>query len=148
MMAAMSSDGTDSGRDDRERTARAYFDASGASHGEAVAALMTEGIVWWVPQSAATRNNIPRPLAGRQLLVDTFWRGARYRDRHWTVHRVMVDGDMVSVQASMRATMVEGGASYDNDYVYLFRFEGSKIAEAWEYLDTAYFFDRRAAGGA
>jgi ketosteroid isomerase-like protein len=83
---------------------------------------------------------------GRQLLIDTFWRAARYRPgtRHWTIERVMVAGDMVAVQASLQAVMAEG-ADYDNDYVYLFRFEGPLIAEVWEYLDTAYFFEQRAS---
>ena len=130
--------------DDREASARAYFAASEAADGDAVGRLVTDGIVWWVPQSAAARNEIPRPLAGRQSLIDTFWRGARYRHgtRQWTIHRAIADGDMVAVQASMKAVMTEG-ASYDNDYVYLFRFEGPLIAEVWEYLDTAYFFERR-----
>ena len=47
----------------------------------------------------------------------------------------------------MQAVMAEG-ASYDNDYVYLFRFDGPKIAEVWEYLDTAYFFERRDTSSA
>ena len=127
---------------EHEHAARAYFAASEAADGEAVGRLVTDDVVWWVPQTAAARNKIPRPLAGRQLLIDTFWRGARYRERHWTIHRVIAAGDMVAVQASMRGLMAEG-TSYDNDYVYLFRFAGPKIVEVWEYLDTAYFFERR-----
>jgi ketosteroid isomerase-like protein len=136
--------------EDRERTVRAYYAASEAADGEAVGALMTDDVVWWVPQSAASRNGIPRPLVGRRLLVETFWRGARYRHgtRRWTIDRVLVDGELVAVQASLNAVMSEG-ADYDNQYVYLFRFEGPRIAEVWEYLDTAYFFERRdaVAGG-
>jgi len=145
-MAAVNATTAGTQADDRERAARAYFAASEAADGDAVGALVTDGIRWWVPQSAAARNDIPRPVVGRQTLIDTFWRGARYRHgtRHWTIDRVMVGGDMVAVQASMKAVMTEG-ADYDNDYVYLFRFEGPKIAEVWEHLDTAYFFERRAS---
>jgi ketosteroid isomerase-like protein len=149
-MVAMDETATGAAPQDRERTARAYFAASEAGDGEAVGALVTEGIVWWVPQSAAARNGISRPLVGRRTLVDTFWGTARYRagTRRWRIDRIMVDGDMVSVQASLQAVMAEG-ADYANDYVYLFRFDGAEVAEVWEYLDTAYFFERResAPGG-
>jgi ketosteroid isomerase-like protein len=149
-MAAVNGTMAGTGADDRERAARAYFAASEAADGDAVGALVTDEVTWWVPQSAAARNGIPRPVVGRQALIDTFWRGARYRHgtRRWTIDRVLVAGDMVAVQASMQAVLTEG-ADYDNDYVYLFRFEGPAIAEVWEHLDTAYFFDRRdsATGG-
>ena len=98
----------------------------------------TSGVVAW---EQIIEGN-PEYEQGRQLLIDTFWRGARYSERHWTIHRVIAAGDMVAVQASMQGRLNEG-ASYDNDYVYLFRFAGPKIVEVWEYLDTAYFFERR-----
>jgi hypothetical protein len=133
--------------DRQEQAVRAYYAASEASDGEAVGALVTDGVKWWVPQSAAAQG-IPRPVVGRDQLIEHFWGTARYRvgSRTWTIERLITSGDCVAAQATMTATMA-GGAPYTNQYVYVFRFEGSKIAEVWEYLDTAYFFQQKAAGG-
>ena len=122
---------------------RRYFAASEANDGAAVGELVTEGVTWWAPQSTS-RNNIPRPLKGRDLMLRTFWKGARFSSdgKRWEIERLIESGDMVAAQASLHATRVTG-APYDNDYVFLFRFEGEQIAEIWEYLDTAYFFDQQ-----
>jgi ketosteroid isomerase-like protein len=132
--------------EEKEQVVRAYYAASDASDGEAVAALLTEDVRWWIPQSAAAQG-IPRPVIGRQQLVDHFWGTARYRPgfRSWSIERLITGGDCVAAQATLTATMV-GGAPYSNQYVYIFRFEGSLVAEVWEYLDTAYFFQQKGAG--
>jgi len=122
---------------------RAYYAASDASDGVAVGALVTDDVKWWVPQSAAAQG-IPRPVVGRDQLIESFWGAVRYRPgtRAWTIERLIVGDDCVAAQATLTATMA-GGAPYVNQYVYVFRFEGSKIAEVWEYLDTAYFFQQK-----
>jgi ketosteroid isomerase-like protein len=130
----------------QEEMVRAYYAASDASDGDAVGALVTDDVKWWIPQSAAAQG-IPRPVVGRAKLVESFWGTARYRPgtRHWSIERLITGGDCVAAQATLTATMV-GGSDYSNQYVYIFRFEGSRIAEVWEYLDTAYFFQQKNAG--
>jgi len=125
---------------------RSYYAASDASDGAAVAALLTDDVRWWVPQSAAAQG-IPRPVVGREQLIESFWGTVRYRPgtRSWTIERLITGGDCVAAQATLTATMA-GGAPYTNQYVYVFRFEGSQIAEVWEYLDTAYFFQQKEKG--
>jgi ketosteroid isomerase-like protein len=73
------------------------------------------------------------------------WSGRTTRHRTGTIERLITGGDCVAAQATLTATMA-GGAPYTNQYVYVFRFEGSQIAEVWEYLDTAYFFQQKEKG--
>jgi ketosteroid isomerase-like protein len=132
--------------EEQEQAVRAYYAASDASDGVAVGALLTDDVRWWVPQTAAAQG-LPRPVVGRQQLIDAFWGTVRYRPgtRSWTIERLITGGDCVAAQATLTATMA-AGAPYVNQYVYVFRFEGSKIAEVWEYLDTAYFFQQKEEG--
>jgi ketosteroid isomerase-like protein len=53
-----------------------------------------------------------------------------------TAERIIVDGDCVSVQATGHATF-QSGAPYNNTYCFVFRFDGERIVEVNEYLDTA-----------
>jgi uncharacterized protein len=52
-----------------------------------------------------------------------------------TVLRILADGDHVVVQASGQAT-TKKGKPYNNQYCFLYRIAGDKIAEVTEYLDT------------
>jgi ketosteroid isomerase-like protein len=60
------------------------------------------------------------------------------------VHHVVVEDDVVMATASMTAEL-QNGLAYANDYAYLFRFDGDRIAEGTEYADTAYAMDRARA---
>ena len=63
----------------------------------------------------------------------------------WTVHHVVADeGDWVMANASMTATLANGN-DYANDYCYVIRFDGDRIAEATEYTDTAHAMQRATA---
>ncbi len=52
-----------------------------------------------------------------------------------TVHRIIADGDHVVVEAKGRAT-TKTGKPYHNEYCFIFRIAGGKVAEVTEYLDT------------
>ena len=52
-----------------------------------------------------------------------------------TVQRILADGDHVVVEARGRAT-TRTGKPYNNEYCFLYRLAGGKIAEVTEYLDT------------
>ena len=60
--------------------------------------------------------------------------------RTWDIHHVVVDGDLVALHCTMHA-LTNVGKEYHGSYHMLFRIEGDRIAEGWEFLDTAYVFE-------
>jgi ketosteroid isomerase-like protein len=52
-----------------------------------------------------------------------------------TLRRIVADGDVVVVEATGKAT-TKAGKNYNNDYCFVYRMAGGKIAEVTEYLDT------------
>jgi ketosteroid isomerase-like protein len=50
------------------------------------------------------------------------------------------DGDTVAVHLRHIGDMPDG-VVYDNDYLFIYTFDGDKIAEMWEFTDTAYVTD-------
>jgi ketosteroid isomerase-like protein len=59
----------------------------------------------------------------------------------YTLEHVLEDDDMVAVHATARGT-TSIGHEYENEYHFLFRLEGGRIAEGWEFLGTAYVYAR------
>jgi ketosteroid isomerase-like protein len=51
------------------------------------------------------------------------------------------DGDMVAVHATA-VGVTATGQDHRNEYHFLFRMEGGRIAEGWEFLDTAFIYAR------
>jgi ketosteroid isomerase-like protein len=110
---------------------------------EAVGDLLTEDVTWWVPLSAAARG-LTRPLRGRERVLKLLGGdNSHYRSgtMRWEFHDVLQDGQRVVIHCTLRALTTEG-VDYENHYLMLYRFEGTRIAEAWEYTDTAYAFAR------
>jgi ketosteroid isomerase-like protein len=130
---------------ERRQAVRDLLEAYAASDADAVRRLVTDDVRWWVPQSAAGRYD--RPIVGREALVEVLAGPSKmYRKPTiaWTVHHVVVEGDVVMATASMTAEL-QNGLAYANDYAYLFRFDGDRIAEGTEYADTAYAMERAQA---
>ena len=130
---------------DRKDAVRALLAAYAASDTDAVRRLVTDDVRWWVPQSAAGRY--PRPVVGREALVEVLAGPSKAYVKPtiaWTVHDVVAEGDVVMASASMTAQLLNG-LDYANDYAYVFRFDGDRIAEGTEYADTAYARDRAQA---
>jgi len=51
------------------------------------------------------------------------------------IHNVIAEGDFVAVQLSGQA-VTRDGREYNNTYCHVFRFDGGKICEVTEYMDT------------
>lgn len=66
----------------------------------------------------------------------------RYRA---TADRILADGTYVVVQARGEAT-TKTGVPYNNEYCFIYRFEGDSIAEVTEYLDTQLLITALATG--
>ncbi len=110
---------------------------------DALPDLLTEDVTWWVPLSAAARG-LARPLNGREGALKLLGGdNSHYRTgtMQWEFHDVLRDGERVVIHCTLRALTREG-VPYENHYLMLYRFEGTRIAEAWEYTDTAYAFGR------
>jgi uncharacterized protein len=69
-----------------------------------------------------------------ELLAPLF---ARFGDRYTAIAtRLIAEDDLVVVEARGRVTTVDG-RPYHNRYCYVCRFEGGKVVELVEYMDTA-----------
>jgi ketosteroid isomerase-like protein len=115
-----------------------FLAAMATNDQQALIALLSEHVTWWVPSSAEDR--IERPLQGRQR-VSELASGQRLRTfRHgttnWEIQHVTAESDRVSVLAQRRS-ITSGGRPYNVQYHWLFRFAGGLIAEVWEVMDTA-----------
>jgi uncharacterized protein len=124
---------------ERKQAVHDVLAAYAASDADALRTVLTNDVVWWVPPSAAGRY--PRPISGIDAVLEVLAgpsRSYRKPSIRWTIHHIVGDeGDIVMANASMTADLINGNP-YANDYCYVFRFEGDRIAEGTEYADTAH----------
>jgi ketosteroid isomerase-like protein len=95
---------------------------------------------WHLPTSVA-RRGFDQEVRGEKIRDLFLGSMERYRpDRTWDVHHVVAEDDLVALHVTMHArTNVD--KEYHGSYHMLFRVEDGRIAEAWEFLDTAYVFE-------
>jgi ketosteroid isomerase-like protein len=110
----------------------------------AQAALMTDDVRWWVPASSVEAAGIARPLVGKEAVTTMLGgAGAWYAELHWTVDRLVAQGDLVAAFAHMEGVTATGN-DYLSDYAFCYRLVDGKIAEVWEHADTAYAYAQTA----
>ena len=134
------------GRDERIRAVHDVLEAYARSDALALRRLLTDDVVWWVPPSAAGRY--PRPIVGIEAVLEVLAGPSLAYDKptiRWTVHHVVADdGDIVMAAATMTGTLLNGNP-YTNEYAFLYRFDGGRVAETTEYADTAHAMAQAAA---
>src|SRR5262245_58352051 len=60
----------------------------------AQAALMTDDVLWWVPQSAVDVAHLPRPLEGKEAVTGMLGGAAVFFSKlHWTIDQLIAEGD-------------------------------------------------------
>ncbi len=95
---------------------------------------MAEDVTWrWMGVSQWSRT-----FEGKQTVVDKLFGGAAEQlspSSSVEVHHIHADGDCVVVEHSGRNALSDG-RRYDNNYCWVFRFQGGSIQEVREYLDT------------
>jgi len=103
------------------------------------AAFLTDDAVWHLPTSIAQRTfggvQDLRGDAARAIFTaatDVYEPGGSMDVLH-----VVADDDLVTLHCQLH-TRTRAGHEYHGSYHMLFRIEGDRIAEAWEFLDTAY----------
>ena len=102
--------------------------------------FLTDDACWHLPTSVAMRG-FDQDVRGENIRALFLGSMERYQaGRTWDIHHVVVDGDLVALHCTMHA-LTNVGKEYHGSYHMLFRIEHDRIAEAWEFLDTAYVFE-------
>jgi ketosteroid isomerase-like protein len=125
----------------RKARASALLRATETGDRATLAALLTADARLWIPQSATTRAGLDRPLVGAPAIVELLGGTPNFASMTWEIRHCVGDGDYVAVQAEMTGTTAVGN-DYQSSYVWLFRFSDERVAEMWEYADTAYAYER------
>jgi hypothetical protein len=100
-------------------------------------AMFTSDATWWLSGDLPTSGT----WTGPKGIIDDFlaaMMGSLDLSRPVTreVKRVLADGDAVAVEWTTRAT-TSAGASYENDYAFVFEVREGRISAVREYFDTA-----------
>ena len=123
---------------------RAYFDALERGDRDALIALFHADLRWRVPKGAIApyggMHHGAQKIADMMLgAVGTAFVPGTQRV---AVRLMMGEGDVVIAETRMTAKRppCDGAAvpDYDNDYVFVVEFEGEKIGEIREHVDTRY----------
>jgi ketosteroid isomerase-like protein len=125
---------------DTARHKRLVLDFWAATLGDKIP-YVTDDVQWHLPISV-TRNGLAQDLQGEAVHALFTGSGAVYEpERTWDIEHVVADDDLVALHCTMHAR-TRSGNDYHGPYHMLFRIEGDRIAEAWEFLDTAYVMER------
>jgi ketosteroid isomerase-like protein len=123
----------------RKELARRFLDGLTRQDRDLSRTIVRDDVRWWVPPSVEARG-FSRPMVGWGAIP---WLGGegfnspfRQGTTNPTFHHVVAEGDLVAVHMNLKALTDNG--PYDNEYHWLFRFDGDLIAEVWEILDTAH----------
>lgn len=117
------------------------FEALTSSDPDRIAAVLTEDAEWLSPPGNATAVALQTThhMVGRNAITDFFVRDFPRlftRDVAVAAHGVQADGDRVTVEATVTATLANGNR-YVNDYCFVFELRDGLISRVREYVDTA-----------
>ena len=102
--------------------------------------FVADDACWHLPTSVG-RRGFDQDVRGEAVEALFLGSSERYSaDRTWDVHHVVAEDDLVALHCTMHAR-TNVGKEYHGSYHLLFRIEHDRIAEAWEFLDTAYVFE-------
>jgi ketosteroid isomerase-like protein len=95
------------------------------------------------PSSRADAGTTGTPdIGGREAILSEIRENLYQIYREGTIEveiqRMVAEDDLVAAQFILRAVTAQRGEPYENWYHFLYRFEAGRIAEYWEYVDTAY----------
>ncbi len=120
---------------------RNAFQALAGNDPDRIAAVFTEDSEWLSPPENATAVALgsTHHMVGRKAIVRFFaedFPRLFARDVGVAFHGSHTDGERVTVEATMTATLANGH-HYTNDYCFVFELRGELIHRAREYVDTA-----------
>ena len=112
---------------------------------EAIGACLTADCLqhYQRPSACADAGAVGTPdIQGREAILaeirDNLYKLYREGTIEVELQRMVAEDDLVAAQFIVRAITAKKGEPYENWYHFLYRFEGGRIAEYWEYVDTAY----------
>jgi ketosteroid isomerase-like protein/predicted GNAT family acetyltransferase len=120
--------------EDRKATVRRAFEAFGRGEPATFAALLAPDVHYRVIGTTVVSGT----MRGAQQLFERVIQpltAALATPLAIRIDRLAADADVVTLQGEGKATL-RSGAPYDNTYCFVFRFEGDRIVEVTEYLDT------------
>ncbi|MEV0391104.1 nuclear transport factor 2 family protein [Nonomuraea sp. NPDC050643] len=117
------------------------FQALAGNDPDRISAIFTEDAEWLSPPGNATAVALEAPshMVGRKAIVRFFaedFPRLFVRDVAVTFHGTHTDGERVTTEATMAATLADGG-HYSNDYCFVFELRDELIHRVREYVDTA-----------
>jgi ketosteroid isomerase-like protein len=118
-----------------------FFAALGRGDREAMRALVHDELRWVVPDGAILHAGLHEGASRvfddmLSAVDDTFTPGSNRSE----IGLVVAEGDIVMIEARINAD-AKDGRHYDNGYVFVFEFEGGRIRELREHVDTRYAAD-------
>jgi hypothetical protein len=113
---------------------RDVYDAWATGDLRPLLAAMGDDVAWTITGHNSWSATFTGKDAVRHELLAPL--GEQFADTYTsTASRFVAEDDVVVVEAQGRVT-TKAGPRYDNKYCFVFRFEGGKIREITEYLDT------------
>lgn len=127
------------GRTARQR-AEAAWAAFATTDPARVGAVLTEDAEWLAPRANATAMAVDGTwhLIGRDRIVRFLcqeYAAVFVADRTFDVVAMFGEGDRAVTEVRLGATLASG-RRYDNDYCFIFEFDGDRIRRVREYMDT------------
>ena len=120
---------------EKKQVVRDFWSAFNRGEVEKALALASEDVVFTVTGTTPVSDS----YRGKAAVRDHFSRFGGLVDSgaEMIVGELIAEGDAVVClsRGMMRGT--NAGARYDNNYAFVFRFRGDRIAQITEYLDTA-----------
>jgi ketosteroid isomerase-like protein len=109
---------------------------------EALGQLLSENVCWNIPESSK-RAGLDNRVIGRAKIADVVRGAHAHHYKHITaqIQYVFGEDDMAAVLCRMDITSYKT-TRFENQYVYVIRFENGLVAEAWELIDTALAFEK------
>lgn len=120
---------------DNKRALQAAWEGMAQGDPRDFLALMADDFVWEIPGTSSWSGRWESKAAVRQELFGPLF--AQFADTYTNrALRFIGDGDTVVVECRGKVATRRGGR-YDNSYCYICRFDGTRMAELTEYMDTA-----------
>jgi ketosteroid isomerase-like protein len=114
---------------------KTYYDTLPIGNREKLAALFTDDVEWYPPESAPLAVIKGRDAVTRELGGETPKRMFDMKTFRLTIHRILADGETAVVQHSISAK-TRAGEQYENEYCWVYHCRDGKIAKIEEYADT------------
>ncbi|MFK7896576.1 MAG: nuclear transport factor 2 family protein [Myxococcota bacterium] len=119
-----------------------YFDAVGRGDRDALLEIFTPGLRWRVPQGAIA------PYAGlheggetvADLMLGAVGNSFVPGSQQTEIKTVLFGENLLAAETVMTAETPDG-RNYRNNYTFFFEFEGGRISEIREHVDTRYAAD-------